>query len=171
MTQLTAAEQAEAFVQMAQTYGHIEEKPRGSNWGPEVAEVLKSVGITVPAPWCAAWVYYVYSKTCAKHILQLKLPKTGHANTMFNLSAKFQITKAHYDVKTPRRGDIFILLLNPKTGAGHTGIVTAYDAKTRTYTTIEANTNDGGSREGYGVFERTRKLDAPELRGFIRIFE
>jgi hypothetical protein len=33
--------------------------------------------------------------------------------------------------------------------------------------TIEGNTNNGGSREGVGVFRRSRRLHMPHLLGYL----
>jgi len=50
-------------------------------------------------------------------------------------------------------------------GTGHTGFVAAVIGGK--LTTIEGNTNDGGSREGIGVFTRTqRRIDSINV-GFI----
>lgn len=38
---------------------NVREVPPGSNWGPGVKKFLAHVGITTPAPWCAAAVWYV----------------------------------------------------------------------------------------------------------------
>lgn len=55
----------------------------------------------------------------------------------------------------PHVGDVF-LVMKSEHDAVHTGVVTSVDlAGVRT---IEGNTNDDGSREGYGVFARTRPL-------------
>jgi len=34
----------------------VEEAPRGSNWGNDIAKYLHSVGIDFPASWCMAYV-------------------------------------------------------------------------------------------------------------------
>jgi hypothetical protein len=46
----------------------------------------------------------------------------------------------------------------------HTGIVVAYDADT--ITTIEGNTNDDGSREGDGVYLKTRDRRSSNIVGY-----
>lgn len=159
------SELIEKFIAVAESQLGVEEEPRGSNWGTRVADYLASVRISQPASWCAAFVFWTYKKTMTGVTQKFLLPQTGHANTMYNLAAKYQVAKGD----TPKRGDIFTLLTNPKTGAGHTGIVTGVNLEAGTYDTIEGNTNDEGSREGYEVCRRTRKLSAKELRGFIRI--
>ena len=68
-----------------------------------------------------------------------------------------------YKSKTPQVGSIFIMDYGK--GLGHTGIVERIDGDT--LYTIEGNTNDEGSREGYEVCRRTRK--ASKCVGFIHI--
>ena len=65
-------------------------------------------------------------------------------------------------------GQIFVLSTGG--GLGHVGLVESVDGGV--LTTIEGNTNDGGSREGIGVFRRTgpngRKI-ASINRGFLAV--
>ena len=55
---------------------------------------------------------------------------------------------------TPNVGDVFLVMKTP-TDAHHTGVVTAVGLTS--VKTVEGNTNDDGSRDGYGVFARERK--------------
>ena len=50
-------------------------------------------------------------------------------------------------------------------GKGHVGIVKEVNGVV--LTTIEGNTNDGGSREGIGVFERKGRRIADINLGFV----
>ena len=58
-----------------------------------------------------------------------------------------------------------IFVLDAGGGAGHTGLVEAIDGGR--LITVEGNTNDGGSREGVGVFRRNGRKIASINRGFI----
>ena len=53
---------------------------------------------------------------------------------------------------------------------GHIGFVTKVDLVNKTFETIEGNSNDEGSREGYEVAHRTGKLSRKfsSVKGFIR---
>lgn len=64
---------------------------------------------------------------------------------------------------SPRVGDIFIMDFGR--GLGHTGFVENIEGDT--IHTIEGNTNDTGSREGYEVCRRYRKISA--CKGFIHL--
>jgi hypothetical protein len=50
-------------------------------------------------------------------------------------------------------------------GQGHAGLVV--EVRRGNLTTIEGNTNNGGSREGVGVFPHTRRLHMPQLLGYL----
>ena len=60
-------------------------------------------------------------------------------------------------------GQIFIMSFG--SGNGHTGIVEKIEGGF--LTTIEGNSNDGGSREGTGVFRRTSRKINSINKGFL----
>jgi hypothetical protein len=62
-----------------------------------------------------------------------------------------------------RPGHIFVI--DTGGGHGHTGLV--LEVAGGKSITIEGNTNDGGSREGVGVFRRESRKIAQINRGFI----
>lgn len=130
-----------------------QEIPKGSNWGTDVKKYLNSVGINFPASWCMAFVYY-----CCKTANPLtKLPKSGGVLAVWNKADKsIKFTK-------PVAGDVFIMDFGK--GLGHTGFVESVNGEF--INTIEGNTNDEGSREGYEVCRRARKISA--CKGFIRV--
>jgi hypothetical protein len=129
-----------------------EEIPRGSNWGEHVKKYLGSVGIGFPASWCMAFVYW-----CVKSTGLNLLIKTGGVLKQWNeINKKYKFAK-------PLAGDIFIMDFGK--GLGHTGFVERVEGDI--LHTIEGNTNDTGSREGYEVCRRTRKVK--DCKGFIRI--
>lgn len=68
-----------------------------------------------------------------------------------------------YRFTSPKVGDIFIMDFGG--GLGHTGFIERIEGDT--LHTIEGNTNDTGSREGYEVCRRTRKIN--KMKGFIRL--
>ena len=74
--------------------------------------------------------------------------------------------EARDDVRLVRPGQVFVL--SSGGGLGHVGIVESVSAGV--LATIEGNTNDGGSREGVGVFRRAgangRKVVSIN-RGFV----
>jgi hypothetical protein len=144
-------------IQVAITQIGQEEVPRGSNWGtmekPAVIHYLHSVGIDFPASWCMAFVYW-----CVTEAMPVNpLVRTGGVMRQWNeINPK-------YKHRNPLAGDIFIM--DHGHGLGHTGFVESVDGLN--IHTIEGNTNDTGSREGYEVCRRTRTIAS--CKGFIRL--
>jgi hypothetical protein len=134
-----------------------QENPKNSNWGKPVQDYLASVGITSPASWCMAYVYWCFNKAA----LDLKIPnpliKTGGVLAHWN-----QVDKKYRVTTSPEPGDIFIMDFSG--GKGHTGIVESTTASH--INTIEGNSNDEGSREGYEVCKRTRPKTS--IKGYLR---
>ncbi len=142
----------------------IEEKPIGSNWGEDVEKYLLCIGIDFPAPWCMAFVYWCVNEAGVtvpdgKGGFKNPLVKTA---SVLNQWAKITTT---YKETKPMDGDIFIMDFGG--GVGHTGFVESVDPDGVHINTIEGNTNDTGSREGYEVCHRKRTITS--CKGFIRI--
>lgn len=133
-----------------------EEKPRGSNWGEPVKSYLAAVGIAFPASWCMAFMYWVFLRAANELGIKTPLLKTG------GVLKAWQKAPAAVKVADPQPGDIFIQ--DHGHGLGHTGIVEIVDGDI--VHTIEGNTNDTGSREGYEVCRRTRKKSS--IIGYLR---
>ncbi len=151
-------------IEVAITQLGVEESPRNSNWGDDVKKYLNSVGIDFPASWCMAFVYWCVKESGIVVPLEtggftIPLKKTGGVLRQWNEVAK------HRKFAEPKAGDIFIMDLGK--GLGHTGFVESIEESTGLLHTIEGNTNDSGSREGYEVFRRLRKISA--MKGFIRL--
>ena len=134
----------------------VEEIPRNSNSGPEVEIYLKSVGLPKGYSWCMAFVYWCTQKAATELALNNPLKKTGGVLDQYNSRPLLVKTK-------PQIGDIFII--DQGKGLGHTGIVEKTEGNT--IYTIEGNTNDTGSREGYKVCRRKR--DVKNIKVFLRL--
>lgn len=152
----------------------VMEDPPGSNRGARVDEYLRAVGLDPAAgsyAWCAAFVYWCFSQGAAAVGRVNPLPRTAGALALWRgagAAGARQISPAAAQA-TPslvRPGQIFVLSTGG--GFGHVGLVESVAAGV--LTTIEGNTNDGGSREGVGVFRRTgpngRKLSSVN-KGFL----
>ncbi len=146
-----------------------QEIPKGSNWGPHVQKYLASVGITFQASWCMAFVYWCVEMAKVRVPdgtggLQNPLIKTGGVLKQWNkIELWNRLNKKQYKFTTPKIGDIFIMDFG--NGLGHCGFVEMVNGDQ--IHTIEGNTNDTGSREGYEVCRRIRKVGT--CRGFIRL--
>lgn len=139
------------LIVVAESQPGVTEDPIGSNSGEEVMKYFASVGIDFPAVWCAAFVVWCHQQAGIENI-----PRTGGVLDMWNKSEANRVTD-------PRAGDVMIMEFG--SGSGYAGIVIGRGTS-KTFTSIEGNTSDDGSREGYEVCERTR--DISSCKGFLR---
>ena len=142
------------------------EEPKGSNKGPMVNLYLKSVGLNGGYAWCQAFVHWCYDQAAAVGKVANPVVKTGGVHDCWNKADKaFKKAKAEviaqHSVVVP--GSQFILLF--PNGNGHTGIVEKIE--NNVIYTIEGNSNDDGSREGYEVVRHKHNLTDKSLVGFI----
>jgi hypothetical protein len=158
-TQGIAAVIAEAVTQIG-----VMEDPPGSNSGPKVKEYLASVDIDFPVAWCAAFLYWCFDQVAKTKGKPNPLVKTGGVLKHWNSSSakKILAKDAKDNPALVKPGHIFILDFGG--GAGHTGIVESVNGGF--IEVIEGNTNVNGSREGVGVFRRTRKINSIN-KGFL----
>lgn len=145
--------------QIASSQIGVSEIPKGSNWGDGVKKYLNSVGINFPAAWCMAFVYWCTDQAAKELGVKNPLIKTGGVMAQWN-----QIPKSMKHTE-PQPGDIFIMDFG--VGKGHTGFVTAVQGDR--IQTIEGNSNDEGSREGFEVCRKPNGRKISSCKGFIRI--
>ncbi len=108
------------------------------------------------APWCGSFVTAA-GRQAMGHLWPV--PQTGTVQAMVDWAK----TKGVWSKNNIEAGNLFCLYYPNLKRYGHVGIVTGIT--TEGITTIEGNTNDGGSRTGFAVFERTRRLS--DRMGFI----
>jgi hypothetical protein len=134
----------------------------GHNDGPEVAEWLHRVKRQPGNAWCAAFAWCMLDDACKKLGIENTFPPIAGAWLMLNTAKQ---KKAW--TKIPGQGFIFGIDHGTNSqGAriGHVGIVTGvFDDH---ITSIEGNTNQKGSREGDGVYEKERRLSEITLGYF-----
>lgn len=147
---------AQTSLNIAITQIGVQEIPKGSNAGPDVEKYLKSVGLGKGYSWCMAFVFWSVFEACKKTASINPLKKTGGVLDQLHSSPKLV-------VKTPAPGDIFIMDFGG--GKGHTGFVEHIVGDI--IHTIEGNTNDEGSREGYEVCRRQRKSNT--IKAYLRL--
>ncbi len=150
---------AERSLKIALVHEGVSEHPKGSNSGPEVDIYLKSVGLGKGYAWCMAFVYWCVNTACKEMNRPNPLVKTGGVLRQWNETTLRKLTVRDKGIKP---GDIFIMEFSK--GMGHTGFVEKV-AGGMIYT-IEGNTNDDGSREGYEVARRVRAVGS--LKGIIQ---
>jgi hypothetical protein len=145
------------------------EKPRGSNSGPMVDVYLSSIDHTlIGQPWCMAFVYWCIQQAARAKGVANPAPKTASVLRSWELAqgGGGTIVKASEACGDPDRvqpGMVFYISTGGRTG--HCGFVSEIvDGR---LVTIEGNTNNDGSREGYGVFVRARRRIESINLGFI----
>jgi hypothetical protein len=139
----------------------VTEEPKGSNGGPQVTQYLKSIGLGAGHAWCMAFVYWCVNEACKELGLKNPLIKTGGVLHQWNNVKHLRLLPNRSSAI--KAGDIFIM--DYGRGLGHTGIVG--QLSNSVLYTIEGNTNDEGSREGYEVAERQRTITS--IKGVIQL--
>jgi hypothetical protein len=147
------------------------EVPPGSNRGPRVNEYLRAVGLEATAgsfPWCAAFVYWCFDQAAREFGRPNPVVRTAGVLNHWRQAEQKGIPRlpaaaATADPARVRPGMVFVQDFGG--GAGHTGLVESVQGGW--LVTLEGNTNDGGSREGIGVFRRSGRKVLSINRGFI----
>lgn len=157
---VSSSVKVECLLDIARMNLNVTENPLGSNWGEEIKYYLSYCNLKTPNPWCAAFVCYCLSNVGC----DISHPKFGlvamwsknewAANVVID-SRKSGVNISPSDVKP---GDIFTIYYSNLKRDGHIGIVEKIEGGK--LVTIEGNTNSGGSREGIGVYRRTRSLNS-----------
>ncbi|GEP52374.1 hypothetical protein FNO01nite_30460 [Flavobacterium noncentrifugens] len=143
----------------AQSQNGVQEIPKNTNSGQAVEKYLLSVGLGKGYAWCMAFVYWCVSMACKDLKIENPLKRTAGVLDMWNSKPELRV------VGCPKPGDIFIMDFG--NGTGHAGFVIAV-MPGNILKTIEGNTNDEGSREGYEVCIRhDRKVS--QMKGFLRL--
>lgn len=136
-------------------------RERGLNAGSEVQMYQRAVlPHFTPLAWCMFFQQWIILKTCSEILKYDPVAVSADAlkNRIVYKTGGCVDMWAHvqekYRLKSPAAGCMFI---NQKNGSehGHTGLVKSVTSLPL-YHTIEGNTDVGGSREGDGVYERTR---------------
>lgn len=146
------------IITQASSQINVQEYPRHDNKGLGIKKYLNSVGLNEGYAWCMAFIYWCVDEVAKEHRVPNPLKKTGGVLNQWN-------SKANLRVLNPQPGDIFIM--DYGRGLGHAGFVTA--VKDGMIETIEGNTNDEASRDGYIVARKTRNIKT--ITGFLRPFK
>jgi hypothetical protein len=149
----------------------VMEDPPNSNRGPRVNQYLASVGLNAlegDYAWCAAFVYFCFSQASAALAIPNPAVKTAGALDVWNLAGpkgfrRLTCAEASDRPALVQPGMVFVISTGG--GHGHVGFVESLTGVV--LTTVEGNTNDGGSREGVGVFRRTGRRVSTINQGFV----
>jgi hypothetical protein len=137
---------------------HLAEGPMeegGDNRGPWVRLYMDGID-GVDEKWCAGFATFILNQACATLNQKLPVVRAFACDVIANDAAKKRILK-----KRPSKpGDLFLVLRSNGTHA-HIGIVTGVGDEA--FQTIEGNTNEDGSANGFEVAARTRSYDAKQF--------
>lgn len=161
---------AKAALAKAASQIGVMEKPPGSNSGPEVDAYLTSVGVGSGNAWCAAFVWWCTNEAASELGTPNRLPKSAGVLDMWRKAHKAGlpcITKQEAIANTGLVTSGMLFIMNFGGGLGHVGFVEGFESGR--LVTIEGNSNDGGSREGIGVFRLRRRTIGAVTEGFIGI--
>jgi hypothetical protein len=147
------------------------EVPAGSNSGPRVNEYLASVGLNSASgsfPWCAAFIFWCFRQASKSLAVANPAIRTAGALDTWNQAG----TRGIHRVAATEAADMpsavgpgMVFVISTGGGKGHVGLIERVEGTI--LTTIEGNTNEGGSREGIGVFRRTGRRIGQINRGFV----
>lgn len=163
---------AAAVLDVARSQLHVRESPLGSNRGPEVDEYVKLTGLppTGGFAWCVCFVFFCFHTASKKLGKSNPMIKTAGVLDLWNKAGQkgvLRVTnlKAKNNPSLVKPGQIFVIDTGKPGGAGHAGLVEQVAGGK--LVTIEGNTNNGGSRDGIGVFRRTARKIADINKGFV----
>ena len=157
---------AQKLVALARKEVGVEEV-NGTNCGPRVNEYKAATWLDPkkPWPWCAAFICWLMREAMKGGKYSFERPRTAGAWDFENWALKEKsgvyLKKPHSSDIKP--GDIVVFTFS------HIGLAISSPDKSGNIQTIEGNTDEAGSREGGGVYEKKRKLSS--IRSRIRITE
>lgn len=144
----------------------------GDNRGQVVERFLAEVNQPPGAPWCAAFLYHVGYHSQFDHTTRRStwpLPATASCEAL----AQYADSRGVLE-RQPATGDVFLLYSRVLGRFAHTGIVVAIEPRrpgvrdVHLCLTIEGNTNDDGSRDGFATLRKVRTFREADGHRFIR---
>lgn len=168
---VAASALAQKVIAIAKAEVGTMEDPLGSNRGPRVDQYLTAAGLDPASgsfPWCAAFVYWCFDQAATSLGVANPATKTAGVHHLWDAAGDRGIPRvlAAEAADTPSKvqpGMVFVL--SESSNTGHVGLVESVNGVL--LTTIEGNTNDNGSREGIGVFERKVRHISQINLGFV----
>lgn len=151
----------ERVIELAQGEVGVQEEPANSNKGKRVQEYQRATWLDGTGwPWCAAFICWLVKEAIGARKVPFARPETAQAWDFENWARKQKGVTLYKNSSTPaKRGDIVVFTFS------HIGLAVD-DQKGSTVATIEGNTDGSGSREGGGVYKKSRKRS--QIRSLIR---
>jgi len=148
---------AYGIIAVARSYMGQEEKAGNRGWFDPVFErKMKAVGWNMGDSWCCYFTELVAKEAFSSDPEKVKAFDRLFAPSCTATFANFSGSSMFKVGRTPRAGALVVWRLG-QGWKGHIGIVES--VKDGIMTTIEGNTNDGGSREGKEVAQKRRRFD------------
>lgn len=161
---------------VAKKYIGEKELPKNSGFiNKKFEELMTTVGWISSYAWCSLFAELIWKEAYSQYDSTM----INEIDNLFSASSvktfnNFKNNKNWIVNDIPEIGSI-VTWQNYKNNkplyTGHTGIVVDIDEKSGTIKTVEGNTNEAGSREGEGVYLKTRRyLNESKnfrLKGFI----
>lgn len=150
-------------------------REEGRNTGARVIEYQRATWLQPgPWPWCAAFTAWVLQQWLRDGDVQVALGLTTPAAIT---QWRCRDARAFGWEDWARRRGLQVLGEDAACKPGdfvvfdfsHIGIVSIGGKPGETLETIEGNTNRAGSREGDGVYSKTRRHSAEIIRSFVRV--
>jgi hypothetical protein len=160
----------EKLCELAEAEVGTRESPRNSNTGPRVNTYKSATTLDPqqPWPWCAAFVCFIVKNALKSEVRIISpgftRPTTAGAWDFINWSKAQDnrtTTLMAPKAKDIQPGDIVVFKFS------HIGIAVSNCLPDGTFQTVEGNTDLAGSREGGGVYHKTRNIST--IRARIRI--
>ncbi len=145
----------DSVLEIAKQQSGQKEEPKGSNRGPMVTQYQNRTGYPGGGvPWCLCFCYWCIDQACRAASIPNALKKTGSCDVVMAWAKQQGVL--HTD---PKIGDIgLVLAARGSLDAVHAFFVTGVDEEC--VRTLEGNSNNDGSREGYEVVPRGRPRSA-----------
>lgn len=124
-------------------------KEIGSNAGPMVEPIQAATGNKPPDPWCASLIAYAGN---AAFGADWPLPKSASCQALYIWGEKRGKTIAPEEAGP---GDLMLVWFPSLNRHAHICVLTS-GLEGGSFATIDGNSNDGGSREGWRMVKRTR---------------
>lgn len=137
----------EKLVTAAETQLHVREKT-GKNDGAEIERYLKVSGLGKGFAWCAAYMAWSHKEA------GIKAPTSAYSPDWFKTNVVYRSNNPKVTPFESAPGQVFGIYFEAKKRVAHVGMITGETKLS--YITIEGNTNNGGSRDGDGVYKRIR---------------
>lgn len=138
------------------------------NHGEQVARYLKATGLGQGYPWCAAFQAYNGHGALLDPITSKSswpLPMTAACSQLGDFAEQHNVLYT-----TPAVGDLMLfweyVASEKRSRFAHVGLVVAL--ATAKVITVEGNTNDDGSRNGWGVLLKQRNYGGDLKHHFVR---